>query len=140
MNFERWLLTEQFEIYRFSENTETRAYLLFQDTFSQTDVTFGEEIFDFEFEPNDNWIKVDCATLVKLSDKEKEQILSICESLLAYKTSIDYRVNFFEIAEDLTFDYPNLSGFKQMVGYFDDIFKVCIKISDYLSFNNIMQK
>ncbi|EOT25877.1 hypothetical protein [Enterococcus saccharolyticus] len=97
MYFERLLLTNKYEIYRFSREIEVITYLVFEDTFSKAGQAFGDAIYDQDFEANNNQIVVRCATLADFTEKDREEILSFCESMLSFKPSIDYCVDFFLI-------------------------------------------
>ena len=46
MYFERLLLTNKYEIYRFSREIEVITYLVFEDTFSKAGQAFGDAIYD----------------------------------------------------------------------------------------------
>ncbi|MBP1042444.1 hypothetical protein I6N95_15605 [Vagococcus sp. BWB3-3] len=97
------------------------------------------EIFDDEFEPNDNHIRVIFGLLRDITEEERAFLLSFMESLLSFKPSIDYRVEYVEVANELEFDYPEEKGFVQLVNQVNSLFDVTIQITDYSSFNNLIQ-
>lgn len=139
MNFERLILTKGYEFYRFSQNYNELAYLLLTDNFKKAPNNFGEAFFDDDFNPSDNWIKVQCATRKALDEHERQEILSFVDGLLNFKPSIDYMVDFFDLAKDLEFNYPTEVGFVELTEKINIIFNSDIKIQFGSSFNNIIQ-
>ncbi len=140
MYFERLLLTNKYEIYRFSREIEVITYLVFEDTFSKAGQAFGDAIYEQDFEANDNQIVVRCATLADFTEKDREEILSFCESMLSFKPSIDYCVDFFPIEHEITFNYPYDAGFAEMIAQFNKLFGMTMTVENYGSFNNLIQK
>ena len=139
MNFERLILTKDYEFYRFSQDYSDVAYLLLTDNFKKASSNFGEAFFDYDFSPNDNWITVQCATRKNLDEPEQQEILSFVEGLLSFKPSIDYLVDFFYLSNDLEFNYPSEAGFVELTEKINLIFNSAIKIHVGSSFNNIIQ-
>lgn len=139
MNFERLILTKDYEFYRFSQDYSDVAYLLLTDNFKKAPISFGESFFDDDFSPNDNWITVQCATRKALDEHDQQEILSFVEGLLSFKPSIDYIVDFFYLSNDLEFNYPSEAGFVELTEKVNLIFNSAIKIHVGSSFNNLIQ-
>lgn len=116
------------------------GYLLLFDTFSKAPDAFGEQFFEDDFEANENHIIVQYACRSDLTDMHREFVLSFVESLLSFKPSIDYVVDFFYIKQDLEFDYPTNKGFAELVEKINMLFNTNIIINDFQSFNNILQQ
>lgn len=140
MEFQRWLLTEKYEIYNFTHGIDSIAYLLFEDTFEKANKEFGEKIFDNDFEANSNQIIIKCATLAGFTEENRQEILSFCDKIIGFKPSIDYLVDFSPIQKEVEFNYPYEDGFKEMIHQLNAIFKINIVVNDLLSFNNLIQK
>ncbi|MBC6308928.1 hypothetical protein HCJ66_05115 [Listeria sp. FSL L7-1582] len=140
MDFERLLLTDRIELFKFSIDFNDVAYLLLIDTFSKAPKSFGEKILEDDFIPNNNHIIVKCGTRRELSLGEREYILSFVESLLSLKPSIDYLVDFFYVDADLEAEYPENDGVFDLVDKINDLFKTNIVIKNASSINHIMQK
>lgn len=141
MEFERLLLTKNSEFYRFSQNYGDVAYVLILDSFSKAPSNFGEQFFEEGFEPRENFLIVKIALLREIDGKEKNELTSFVESLLSFKPSIDYVIDFFEISEELEFDYPKENGFIELVEKINSTFNLNheIKVNNIDSFNNIVQ-
>lgn len=139
MRFERLFLTKSSEFYHFTIDYDTIAYLLILDTFSKAPKSFGDQFYDEEFEPNDNWIIVKCAVLKELTEEERAYVLSFLESLLGFKASIDYVVDFFPITKEIEFDYPKDQGFFDLIQQVNQMFDTGITIKEPSSFNHLIQ-
>ncbi|EUJ25198.1 hypothetical protein [Listeria cornellensis] len=140
MDFERLLLTDSSELFKFSIDFEDVAYLLLIDTFSKAPKGFGEKIMDDDFVPNSNHIIVKCGLRRELSAEERDFILSFAESILSFKPSIDYMIDFFYVDTELESDYPEEQGVLDLVDVVNKVFKSDIVIKNASSMNNIMQK
>ncbi|AQY51793.1 hypothetical protein PWEIH_00885 [Listeria weihenstephanensis FSL R9-0317] len=140
MDFERFLLTDTSEFFKFSIEFEDIAYLLLVDTFAKAEKSFGERIFEDDFVPNDNHILVKCGIRRELTIKEREYILSFVEGLLSFKPSIDYLVDFFDVDVDLESGYPEGDGIIDLVERINELFESNIVIKDASTINNIIQK
>lgn len=140
MEFQRWLLTNKVEIYHFTKDTDSIAYLMFEGTFSKARQEFGDSIFDDDFEPKNNHFIIKCATLKGFTDVDRKEILSFCDKILGFKPSIDYLVDFFSIEKEIEFSYPQDFGFKEMINQFNKTFQINIVLSDYQSFNTLVQR
>lgn len=135
MNFERLILTKDYEFYRFSQDYSDVAYLLLTDNFKKAPNNFGETFFDDDFSPNNNnWITVQCATRKDLDEHERQEILSFVEGLLSFKPSIDYMMDFFYLSNDLEFNYLSAAGFVELTERINLIFNSAIKIQVGSSF------
>lgn len=139
MDFERLVLTKKEEFFRFSMNFEVIAYLLLEDTFSKTDKKFGELFFEDDFIPEENHILVKIGTMKTLENNEREFLLSFADGLLRFKPSVDYVVDFFDIKEEIFFDYPKDKGFFELIQKINSNFNSNISIANVQSFNDLIQ-
>ena len=143
MDFERLLLTKNCEFYRFSRDYDDVAYLLIIDTFSKATVSFGKQFFDDDFEPRENQIIVKVFGIKDkgISETDREELNSFVESLLSFKPSIDYVVEFEEVSKELEFDYPSKDGFIELIEKIDKLIdaKYQVKVKNVDSFNNLLQ-
>ncbi|MBC1458818.1 hypothetical protein [Listeria newyorkensis] len=140
MDFERLLLTDSSELFKFSIEFDDVAYLLLIDTFSKAPKSFGEKILDDDFIPNSNHIVAKCGMRRELSTEERESILSFAESMLSFKPSIDYTIDFFYVDKELESGYPEGQGVIDLVDVVNTVFKTEIVIKNPSSINNIIQK
>lgn len=139
MKFDRLILTTKHEVYRFNRNDNTIAYLLLEDAFSQADESFGRLFLDNEFIPRENQILVKVASTRELETEERDFLLSFIDGMLSFKPSIDYVVDFFELAEEIVFDYPIDRGFLDLIEKINLAFNSTITIKHIETFNYLIQ-